>query len=100
MNHSTFDLSEYISSIMSKLPESQQTDELYKMIERHTARIIVENIRNFMTYEDLMNLMEQVEKNDEKANTIMTGYINRYPKLKEQLDAELSHFENLTASFI
>ncbi len=97
--HSTFDLSAYINHVVAKLPEGQQTDELRKTIEVHVVRVIMESIRNFMSYEDLMDLMEKVESNNEKANEIMVEYINNNSELQTQLNEELDHFESLTAKF-
>ena len=95
----TFILADYIDYIVNRLPEEQQTDEIHGIVETNVTSIVIQTIRNFMSFEDLESLIEKMNNNDDQANSILSEYINNYPELRQQLEAELDHFENLASNY-
>jgi len=98
-SHSTFNLTEYINFVIKKLSNNQQINENRNAIERYIVRNIVEHIRNYMSYEDMGELIEKIDNDDSRANEIIVEYINNYPELEKELSENLDHLENLITNF-
>jgi len=91
----TFDLKAFTNELFRRLPENQQSDDLYQTMENHVKELLLNTVRNLMTLEELDELMKTMDKSPEKAHNILSEYMERNVEIQEQFKRELDHFESL-----
>lgn len=98
-NVTQLNLNDFIESLYNELPKELQTDLVRANLTIQANDIIMEEISDYMSPEDLEDTLKMTQEMEIPFENVMETYLNENPKLLKNITDSLNQFARFTLNF-